>query len=145
MVIDPGMLMSDFHALEKNGISLENRLFISARAHLQTSLHHEIKHIMMEARDDDIWFRNEDITYAFKPLKMGLRMGHMISNRHGKSFKDFTLTYDRILETANKVFRCELTHEQRANDLLKIEELYEYFAKHDGMVTDTVKMLNSEI
>jgi hypothetical protein len=66
---------------------------------------------MMEARDDDCWFRNEDVTYAFKPLKMGLRMGHMIKNRHGNNFEDFKTTYDRVLETGKKVFRCELTHE----------------------------------
>ena len=41
---------------------------------------------MLEARDDDIWFRTEDMTYAFKPMKMGLRMGHMIKNRHGTNF-----------------------------------------------------------
>lgn len=76
---------------------------------------------MLEARDDDIWFRTEDMTYAFKPMKMGLRMGHMIKNRHGTNFSDFVATYDRVLETSSRIFRCELTHEQRANDLIKFE------------------------
>lgn len=47
------------------------------RAHLVTAYHKKIAKRLRKIRDDTIWIGGEDVSMAFKPLKMGLRVAHL--------------------------------------------------------------------
>ena len=100
---------------------------------------------MREIRSDKILLDKEDICYSFKPMKMGIRMAHLIEGSHGPSFASFVETYDRVTATSEKLFRVTLTPEEREVDLDKFHQLYSTFKEHKSLVCDTVSILNKEI
>ena len=64
------------------------------RSHIVTLLHKKIAKRLREIRNDTIWISGEDVTMAFKPLKMGLRMAHLV-----ESWEAFQEKYKRVLST----------------------------------------------
>jgi len=59
-----------------------------------------------------VWLSRSDVTHAFKPLKMGIR----VSNLH-EPWHEFVETYDRVSATCEELFRLELNKEEREADL----------------------------
>jgi hypothetical protein len=47
------------------------------RAHIVTAFHKKVAMRLRELRNDTIWVNGEDVSMAFKPMKMGLRMAHL--------------------------------------------------------------------
>lgn len=48
------------------------------RAHLETAFHKKIAKRLREIRNDTIWVNGEDVSMAFKPMKMGLRVANLV-------------------------------------------------------------------
>ena len=66
-------------------ISIRKRFFhkgnfltiINFRCHLVTDMHRKIRDKIRQTRADKIWLSCEDMTQAFKPMKMGLRLANL--------------------------------------------------------------------
>lgn len=62
-------------------------MVISDRSNLVTNLHKRIAEKLSIIRSDkSVWLRGEDVTQSFKPIKMALRMGHLVDD--WKEFED---------------------------------------------------------
>ncbi len=105
-----------------------------------TAFHKKISDRLREIRSESgIWLAPADITYAYKPLKMGLRM----TTLH-EPWEDFVESYDRINSTCSKLFRVELSKDERMNDLESFKLLRDIMKKNQ-MIHDTSFLLNQEI
>ena len=136
VVVDPKLLLADFANLEKNNIDYTDRLLISQRAHLVTAFHTKITERLKSIREEDgVWLSPTDIAYAYKPLKMGLRMSSL--HHPWPLFKE---TYDRINNTAEKLFRVELSKEEREADLEAFQKLRD-IVRSNQMIHDTSLIL----
>jgi len=82
-------------------------------------MHHKLAHKIRDIRADKTLLFREDLCFAFKPMKMGLRVSHLLEGMHGQSFSSFVESYDRITKTSEQLFRVELTKEEREIDLDK--------------------------
>ena len=91
-MIDGKELIDDLNALTNNGIDYKDRLFISSRAHIVTAMQKKVAMRLREIRNDTIWINGEDVAMAFKPMKMGLRMAHLV----GESWESFLEKYMRV-------------------------------------------------
>jgi hypothetical protein len=72
-------------------------------------MHRKLSQNLRGLRNDRALLDKEDLCFAFKPLKMGLRGAHLRAGSHGNDFSHFVETYDRIKETSEKFFRFEMT------------------------------------
>lgn len=73
--LDPTILLRDFETMNKNGIELnQKKLVISDRANLVTSFHDEVACKLGEASSDFKRVQGFDVTHAFKPIKLALRV-----------------------------------------------------------------------
>jgi adenylosuccinate synthase len=102
VVIDPQAMLSDFSTLSKNGIGFKDRLIISDRCNIVTGIHKEIAKKIKKIREDDVWLSGQDISQAFKPMKMGLRVCHLIED-----WDAFQEKYLRIRKTCQELYRVE--------------------------------------
>ena len=142
-MIDPRILLNDFASLKANNIDYKDRLLVSQRSHLVTAFHSKICKRLREIRGASeaagIWLSPADVTYAYKPLKMGLR----VANLHDP-WESFVDTYDRINKTCAQLFRIEVSDAEREADLETFKELRDIL-KQNHMVHDTSFLLNQEI
>lgn len=90
-------------------------------------------------RGDDVWLKGQDISQAFKPMKMGLRVCHLIED--WKTFED---KYWRIRKTCQQIYNIDFDQKDAIYDLEKFKELRDIFLKNK-LVDDTVILLNKEI
>lgn len=104
VVVAPETLLGDLESLKNNGIKYEKRVFISNRCHIETELHKAIAYKVREIREDTVWINGSDIAMTFKPLKMGLRMAHLVED----DWKTFKTKYERIIKSAEKLYRIDL-------------------------------------
>lgn len=49
-----------------------------SRAHIETAFHKKVARRLRELRNDTIWINGEDVSMAFKPMKMGLRIANLV-------------------------------------------------------------------
>ena len=92
---------------------------------------------MKEVRKESgIWLSPTDIAYAYKPLKMGLR----IANLH-EPWDDFVVSYDRVVNTCSQIFQVELSREEREADLDAFRRMRDTMKKNQ-MIHDTSFLLN---
>ena len=85
VVIDPNTLLSDFKLMRKSNIKINGSMVISDRSSLVTSLHRRVAQRLQEVHnkafeDDELWLHGECITQAFKPIKMALRVSHLVDD-----------------------------------------------------------------
>lgn len=50
------------------------------RAHIETAFHKKIARRLRELRNDTIWVNGDDVSMAFKPMKMGLRIANLVES-----------------------------------------------------------------
>ncbi len=67
-----------------------------------TALHKRVSMRLREIRNDTIWVNGEDVSMAFKPLKMGLRVAHLAEA--DCNWEDFLEKYIRIKTTYEELF-----------------------------------------
>jgi hypothetical protein len=101
-----------------------------------TSLHKQLVKRLKELRHDAPWLTGEDMTHAFKPMKMALRMSHLVDD-----WSEFEDKYQRVRKTCEQLFNLSLSPEELAIDLESLKLLRD-IAKNNGLVTDTVVLLN---
>jgi len=63
---------------------------------------------LKEVRNDSIWINGEDITQAFRPLKMGLPI-----SRLADSWERFEETYNRVENSGKQLFNIEIDKDKR--------------------------------
>ena len=107
---------------------------------METELHKVIAYKIREIREDTVWINGSDIAMTFKPLKMGLRMAHLAED----NWSTFKEKYLRIVKSAEKLYRIELSSKDIELDLEKLRMLHEVI-NQKKLVTDTVHLLNQEI
>lgn len=140
VVINPLVLLTDFDNLKANGIDYKDRLLISQRSHLVTAYHAKVTERLKEIRKDTgIWLSAADVAYAYKPLKMGLRVSNL-----AQSWSDFEDSYDRVNKTCQQLFRIELSKEDRDTDLENFKRMRDVIKKNQ-MIHDTSFLLCQEI
>jgi hypothetical protein len=84
-------LLGDFKILSKNGIGFNGRLIVSDRSNIVTGFHHLIANRLQEIRGDSVWLSGQDVTHSFKPIKMALRLSHLVDN-----WQEFVDKYHRV-------------------------------------------------
>jgi ppGpp synthetase/RelA/SpoT-type nucleotidyltranferase len=94
---------------------------------------------LREIRNDTIWINGEDVSMAFKPMKMGLRIAHLNEN-----WETFVEKYMRVKHTYEELFKIQITEQETKEDLEHLHFLQSRLKKHK-MVQDTVVMLNQKI
>lgn len=67
-------------------------------------LHKKVARRLREIRNDTIWINGEDVSMAFKPMKMGLRIAHLADN--WQTFED---KYKRVRSTYEELFKINVT------------------------------------
>lgn len=97
------------------------------RCHLVTEMHRKIRDRVRQTRQDKIWLSCEDISQAFKPMKMGLRMAKL-SNL---DWQEFVVSYDKIQQTCDALFKIEVSREEREADLDNFRQLREILLEHN--------------
>ena len=86
-----------------------------------------------------MWLHGQCITQAFKPMKMGLRVSHLVDD--WSEFKD---KYTRINNTCQDLFSIEMTEEENKADLQAFMALRDVLIDNK-LVDDTVVLLNKEM
>jgi hypothetical protein len=71
---------------------------------LETLLHKKVAWRLRELRNDTIWINGEDVSMAFKPMKMGLRVAHL-----GDDWASFEEKYMRVRQTYLELFRIDIS------------------------------------
>lgn len=104
VVIDPKALLSDFGHLSNNGIDFAGRLTISERASIVTNLHKSIADKLRGLRQNGVWLKGEDMTQAFKPMKLGLRMALLVG-----PWSEFEEKYHQVRRASEELFRVNMS------------------------------------
>jgi len=136
-VIDMKSLYEEILLLEKVGIDVKGRLFISARAHVTFPFHLYEDRRMEEVKGSrrlGTTFKGIGPTYADKYARIGIRAADILCPRDLKTLIEFNL---KTKEGIDKEFDLELLIE----DYLSITEKLKKYIH----ILDTVLFLNSEI
>ena len=100
---------------------------MSDRCNLVTVFHHRIQERLRQVRkeafeDDELWLHGECIAQAFKPMKMALRVSHLVDD-----WSEFHDKYSRVRSTCEKLFNIQLTEEEVKTDLEAFRSLRDVF------------------
>ncbi len=140
VVIDPAALLEEIDGLEKAGIPVAGRLFLSNRAHVILPLH-RMQERMSEARPGraiGTTSRGIGPCYEDKTGRRGIRVAELIEP------DTFRAAYDALAED-KEVLRVAF-HLGEAGDTAAARERYiEMGARLAPMVCDTAALLNAEI
>jgi adenylosuccinate synthase len=138
-VIDPVALLEEIDVIEKEGIDLNGRLFISRDAHLILP-YHKIIDAINESKNDKIGTTKKGIGPAYfdKYARRGIKMSDLEIVHILKEKIDKNINYLKSIFPDSEELK-ELTTEDVYDDLLK---QYEKFKQY---VYFTQKLLNDEI
>lgn len=159
-VIDPAILIEEMRRLEKEKISLEGRLFISPHAHIIFPFHREFDKLYEEQKGgDSIGTTGRGIgpCYADKALRIGIRMGDLISEKLFENklrllvnlknqelagvFKrpkiDFIALLDQYRESKNYLIPFIHPFEKQLSDAIKSGEPTLFEGAHGSLLDNT--------
>ncbi len=140
LVVDPIGLVKELQDLEKRGISIQNRLFISDRAHLVIQYHKELdsaKEARLETgKKIGTTKRGIGPAYSDKADRSGLRMGDVLE-------ADFEAMLRKHIEAKNALLAILSAPALNADELLLMYRLAFDYLK--PFICDTVPMLNAAI
>jgi adenylosuccinate synthase len=141
VVIDPAAMIQDFEALAQEGIPIRERLYVSDRSNLVTAVHKAVAEKILEIRKSSkpCWLDGEDITSAYKQMKMGLRVNHLMQD-----WGEFYDKYLRVRDTSAKLFNIEVSDDVVTEDLDRLKVMRDIFVSNE-CVKDTVLLVNREI
>ena len=126
VVIRPGSLYAEIDALNKSGINLKGRFFISSRAHLVMPWHLALDELLDSKRGIGTTRRGIGPTYSDKIERIGIRVGDILL----PGFK----------ERVQKMFQEKSKFLKREYNYLITDELDEWLSageKIGGYITDT--------
>lgn len=138
VVIDPISLVDEMSEVEKMGISLKNRLFISSSAHLILPYHKVLDQLREKSRGSDAigtTGRGIGPAYVSKVARIGIRMGDLLNHRFLK--EQITNNVEEINKSLRYVYD---EPEIDANEMLeKIEPVIEQLSPY---ICNTAKLLH---
>ena len=129
-------LFEEIKQVEDAGYECRNRIFISDRAHLVTSIHLEADGAQETSRGDkSIGTTKKGIgpTYMTKMMRSGLRVGDL---RHWESFKE---KYHRLADFFEKAYEFKVDREKEIN------EFGTYKEQIQSMITDSIWKVNQDL
>ncbi len=141
LVIDPISMLDEIRTLEKRGIDVVSRLFISPWAHLILPYHSKIEKLYEELKKGKkigTTGRGIGPAYADKMSRIGIRVGDLLDrNSLREKISETVGIKNQILQ---KVFGVD------GFDPAEIEDiLIRFLEKIKNCITDTTLMLNSSI
>ncbi|MGQ9842129.1 MAG: adenylosuccinate synthase [Spirochaetota bacterium] len=139
VVLDPVQLIEECKLLEKEGIDVRKRLYISDAAHLLLPFHKEMDAAMEEARSNKIGTTKRGIgpCYADKCLRVGIRVGDIFD---ANTLKERLTT---ALHTKN--IQLERCYSRKSFTFEEIFDLLMTFKDYvHNMVINTAYYLHSE-
>jgi len=140
VVVDPVQLMDEFDLLEKEGLEIRDRIFISDAAHLILPYHKAVDAAMEEVRSNKIGTTRRGIgpAYADKCLRTGIRVGDIFDD-------DFLRGR---LETALKFKNLQLENCYH-KDTFDLEEMMDlligFRERVSGMIRNTPYFLHNAL
>jgi len=136
VVIDPSQLISEIDDLQKQGINIENRFFISSQAHITLPIHKYLDELNEKKRKKQAigtTKRGIGPTYADKPARIGIRVADIL-NPDLLSSK-----IDNLINTKQEL----LTEWMSDNDVEQMKKnLIEIGKKIKNFVVDTPYLIN---
>jgi adenylosuccinate synthase len=141
LVIDPAALLEEIEMLEKAGIQVRGRLFISNRAHVIFPFHRMLERIS-EARPGRLAIgttsRGIGPCYEDKVARRGIRMADLLDRDNFRQLYDALAEDKEVVRTAFRI--------GEPIDFAAIRAQYEEYAERlRPMVCDTAKLLNEAI
>lgn len=141
LVIDPVELMNEIKMLEDNGISVNDRLFISHKAHLIMPYHKLLDKAVEEAKTKKAigtTGRGIGPAYIDKARRAGIRIVDLLDR------KTFEEKLRKNIETENNVLKKIYGYDEL--DVDRIVDTYLNFDKDvDPYITDTTLLINQAI
>ncbi len=141
VVVDPGALIDEIHALEAAGIDVRGQLRISNRAHVIFPFHRAVEKVS-EGRADRVAIgttsRGIGPCYEDKIGRRGIRIADLLDS------EAFRLLYDALAQDKQLLAQAFGIHE--TVDYAAVRRQYEEFAAEiRPMVCDTAHLLNTAI
>jgi adenylosuccinate synthase len=140
VVVDPAALVAEMESLEKGGVDVRGRLFVSNRAHVIFPFHRQLdvaSEVSLGARKIGTTARGIGPAYEDKMARRGIRMGDLVDERRFREkLKVLLCERERVLRGSYGV--------ALAADGLE-EEYMELAARVRGFVVDTSEMLNRSL
>ncbi len=138
VVINPDALLAEIVELERSGISIESRLFISRNAHLILPYHEKIERALEKSRSGSCigtTGRGIGPAYADKAARTGLRMGDLLEEKGlGEKLHFNSDITNRILQ---RVF-----DEPRTNRKTAMESLMKCRDRIGSCIVDTTELMH---
>ncbi len=140
VVIDPAALIDEITMLEKAGISVGGRLFISSRAHVILPFHRMVEKLSESRPGKAIGTTSRGIgpCYEDKIARRGIRMGDLVDA------ENFGELYDSLAED-KEILRAAFHLGESIDFTAARREYLDYGRRLASMVTDTAYLLNEAI
>lgn len=135
VVIRPGSLYAEIDALNKIGVDLKGRFFISSRAHLVMPWHLALDELEDRKRKIGTTKRGIGPTYSDKIARNGIRAGDVL-------LSDFKEKIKKLFEERNKFIKREynFTISEDLNEWLSTEEkIGEYIIDTEPVIWNAVE------
>jgi adenylosuccinate synthase len=130
VVLDPEQLLKEMELLEKQGISVKNRLIISDAAHLILPYHKVFDEVMEESRSNKIGTTKRGIgpSYSDKALRIGIRICDIFDN-------------ERLAEKVSNALQTKNSALEKLYNrpTFSVEQIVEYLNSFKGRIGDMVR------
>lgn len=138
VIVDPEVLIGEIQTLEKEGIALKNKLFISPRCHLILSYHKALDHAYEKMRGKNslgTTGRGIGPCFADKVSYNGIRIYELVN------WPDFEDKFEFQVGIKNKILKSlDLETISVKTELSKYKKLAKLLAPY---ITDTFEMINT--
>ncbi|MEX0994664.1 MAG: adenylosuccinate synthase [Balneolaceae bacterium] len=141
VVADPEAMVEEIKNLEKLGVSLNDRLFISKSAHVILPYHKVLDHVKEKSRGDDAigtTGRGIGPAYVSKVSRIGIRMGDLLQP------KLLTSKLENNLKDINKALE-HIYHEPALNSSEMAEKLNSCVKRIHPYICNTTEMLHEAL
>jgi adenylosuccinate synthase len=140
VVIDPDALIEEIEMLEKHGISVKDRLFISHKAHLIMPYHKLLDQVSESKEGKPIGTTGRGIgpAYIDKAKRVGIRIVDLLDR------KVFEEKLRISLAEKNQIFE-KIYGAEKLNVQEMVDKYIEFDKKLDPYITDTTLYLNNAI
>jgi len=143
VVVDPIQLLNEFDLLEKEGLNIRDRIFISDAAHLILPYHKEIDAAMEEVRSNKIGTTKRGIgpAYADKCLRTGIRVGDIFDDdflrerlETALKFKNLQLErcYSRETFNIDEMMDLLIGFRKRVSDMIRNTQYFLHTSFSEG-------------
>lgn len=129
VVVDPKVLHGEIKELEKAGIEVVSRLYISPLAHVILPWHKELDNVLEERKSKKVGTTKRGIgcAYADKMHRFGIRMGDLLNQKYLRERISEGLTQgNAILESAGK-------------QTFSVEQIMEWLSKYTAPYQQCIK------